>query len=217
MRTNGSFEFPAHIVDPTDSEPTSEPNETTTTPQGHDRRCSLLAVDAYPIGRGGRRGAQKKRFAGQMKDLSQLNSELGLAGGYQNHSGKNYIGGSIWDFWMMIKDLDPATIGFSFDIGQAMVEGSLSWPTQVRLTRDRWVALQVKDFNWVKTSKNQWKPQWCPLGKGRLQKAFFKEIKSNPVDGPIIQHCEHIRPGGPIDAIVAGLTDDFQALKKWLS
>ena len=157
------------------------------------------------------------RFTSQMKDLSELNAELGLTGGYQNHSGKNYIGGPIWDFWMMIKDLDPASIGFSFDIGQAMIEGGLSWPTQARLTRDRWVALQVKDFNWTRDKKNQWKPQWCPLGKGRLQQQFFDDFKSSSFDGPIIQHCEHIRPGGPVDATITGLSNDFQTLKKWLT
>ena len=59
-----------------------------------------------------------------LKELSAFNRELGLQGGWQNHSGADYVGAPIWDLWTMIRDLDPKTIGVCFDIGHATLETS---------------------------------------------------------------------------------------------
>ena len=158
-----------------------------------------------------------KEFGAQLKDLSALNAELGLQGGYQNHSGSNYIGGPIWDLWLMMKDLDPATVGICWDIGQAMIEGGLSWPTQARLTRNMWVAVHVKDFVWKRSEKHGWKPVWCRLGEGRITEQFYENLKTTQYNGPISQHHEHLKAGMPHKDLVRELKMDFQALKTRLA
>src|SRR6188768_2929848 len=52
-----------------------------------------------------------REFGAALKDLAGLNRDLGLQGGYQNHSGANYVGAPIWDVWTVIKDLPPEQIG----------------------------------------------------------------------------------------------------------
>ncbi len=158
-----------------------------------------------------------KEFGAQLKDLSALNAELGLQGGYQNHSGSNYIGGPIWDLWLMMKDLDAATVGICWDIGQAMIEGGLSWPTQARLTRNLWVAVHVKDFVWKRTEKRGWQPEWCRLGEGRITEQFYENLKATRYSGPISQHHEHLKAGMPHKDLVNELKMDFEALKTRLA
>ena len=154
-------------------------------------------------------------FTATVKDLSALNRELGLQGGYQNHSGSDYIGGTMWDLWLAMKDIDPATMGICFDIGQAMIEGGLSWPTQARLTEKQWVAVQIKDFYWDKDPKG--KPLWCALGEGRVPRAFFTELKNKAFAGPIIQHHEHLKLGMPKAELLAALKKEYSTLREWLS
>jgi len=158
-----------------------------------------------------------KECAAKFKDLSALNAELGLQGGYQNHSGENYIGGSIWDLWLMMKDLDPTTVGICWDIGQAMVEGGLSWPTQSRLTRSHWVAVHVKDFLWKKTEKRGWRPEWCPLGEGRITQKFYDDLKASGYSGTISQHHEHLKAGMPHKELLKELKRDFESLRSQLA
>jgi len=73
-----------------------------------------------------------KEVGAALKDLAAFNHELGLQGGWQNHSGADMVGAPLWDIWTMIKDLDPRDIGVCFDIGHATIEGGLSWPIQAR-------------------------------------------------------------------------------------
>lgn len=152
-----------------------------------------------------------------LKDLAAFNRELGLQGGYQNHSGVDYVGGPIWDLWLMIKELDPAAIGLCFDIGQAMIEGGLSSPIQARLTEKQWVAVYVKDFLWENNATKGWQPRWCPLGEGRVTKRFFDDLKASTFVGPISQHHEHLKVGMPRAELVAALKKDYAQLRTWLA
>ncbi|MEA3209497.1 MAG: hypothetical protein QOE70_2554 [Chthoniobacter sp.] len=158
-----------------------------------------------------------REFGAALKDLSALSRELGLQGGYQNHSGADYIGAPIWDLWLMMKELDPAAMGFCFDIGQAMIEGGLSWPVQARLTQKQWVAVYLKDFYWEKDAAKGWQPRWCPLGEGRVPRQFFDDLKASSFAGPISQHHEHLKTGLPRAELLAALKQDYSTLRSWLA
>ena len=150
-----------------------------------------------------------------LKDLAVLNRELGLQGGWQNHSGADYVGAPIWDLWTMIKDLDPKNMGICFDIGHATLEGGLSWPIQARLMEPFYVAVFLKDFRWEKTEKG-WQPLWCNFGEGTVQKTFLSNLKKSSFDGPLCQHHEYKNLGTGKE-MVADMKKDLATLREWLA
>jgi sugar phosphate isomerase/epimerase len=150
-----------------------------------------------------------------LRDLAALNKELGLQGGWQNHSGADYIGGPIWDVWTQVRDLDPKHIGMCFDIGHATLEGGLSWPIQARLMEPFLVAVYLKDFYWEKGAKG-WAPRWCNFGEGTVQKSFFTWLKQSSFAGPLSQHHEYKDLGaGP--QMIANFKKDLATLREWLA
>lgn len=150
-----------------------------------------------------------------LKDLAALNRELGLQGGWQNHSGADYVGAPIWDLWSIIKDLDPKAMGICFDIGHATLEGGLSWPIQARLMEPFYVAVFLKDFRWERTEKG-WQPLWCHFGEGTVQKSFLTNLKKSAFEGPLCQHHEY-KSLGTGKEMVANMKKDLDALRDWLA
>jgi sugar phosphate isomerase/epimerase len=150
----------------------------------------------------------------QLRDLAGLNQELGLQAGFQNHSGRDYVGAPVWDLWTMMKDLDPRHMGVCFDIGHATIEGGLSHLIEALLIQPYLTAVFVKDFLWQRTDRG-WRDQWVPLGDGMVDKTFFKWLKTTSFDGPISQHHEYDHGEGK--PMVAKLQKDLRVLQEWLS
>lgn len=149
-----------------------------------------------------------------LRDLAAFNRELGLQGGFQNHSGVDMVGASLWDLWIMMKDLDPKTMGVCFDISHATLEGGLSWPVQARLMEPFYTAVFLKDCFWEKGAKG-WQPRWCPFGEGIVQKSFLINLKKSKFAGPLCQHHEY-KELGTGSAMVAHLKKDLATLREWL-
>ncbi len=150
-----------------------------------------------------------------LKDIAALNKELGLQGGWQNHSGTDYVGAPIWDVWTMERDLDPKHIGICFDIGHATLEGGKCWPVQARLMEPFLVAVYFKDFYWEKTAKG-WDSHWCNLGQGTVQKSFVDWLKKSSFNGPLSQHHEY-KDLGTGKEMIANFKKDLATLKAWLA
>ncbi len=158
--------------------------------------------------------ATVREVGSALKDLAALNAELGLQGGWQNHSGADYVGGPIWDLWTMMKDLDSKAIGVCFDIGHATLEGGMSWPIQARLMEPYFVAVFLKDFYWEKTGKG-WQPRWCNFGEGTVKKDFLTNLRKTAFAGPLCQHHEYKELGaGP--EMIAHMKKDLATLRAWL-
>lgn len=155
-----------------------------------------------------------REFGAALKDIAAFNRELGLQGGYQNHSGADYVGAPIWDLWAVIKELAPEQIGISFDIAHAVIEGGLSWPLEGRLMEPHFVAVFLKDFRWEKTEKG-WKPQWCPFGEGAVPRSFLANLKKSAFAGPLCQHHEYAHGAGA--EMIASFKRDLATLREWLS
>ena len=153
--------------------------------------------------------------AAALKDIAVLNRELGLQAGWQNHSGVDYVGASIWDLWVAMKDLDPKHMGVCFDIGHATLEGGLSWPTQARLIEPRFVAVFCKDLFWEKGEKG-WAPTWCNFGAGSVNKSFFDWLRTTNFAGPLSQHHEYKTLGTGAE-MVANFKKDLAALRAMLA
>lgn len=86
-------------------------------------------------------------------DLAQLNAQIGIVGGYHNHSDV-FIGASLGDVDFLLDGTDARFLGLYFDPCHAVIEGgSRGWEMGLDLLRQRVVMLAVKDFRWVETGK----------------------------------------------------------------
>jgi sugar phosphate isomerase/epimerase len=184
------------------------------------RVCAKLGIKKYRFGFAkyakDKPVAETVREVGAaLKDLAALNRELGLQGGWQNHSGTDYVSASLWDLWTMMRDLDPKDVGVCFDIGHATLEGGLSWPVQARLMEPYYVAVFLKDFYWEKGAKG-WAPRWCPFGEGMVQKSFLTNLQKTAYSGPLCQHHEYQSLGAGAE-MVANMKRDLATLRTWLA
>lgn len=150
----------------------------------------------------------------QSRDLAAMNKQLGVRGGWQNHSGAKMMGCAVWDLHELVRDLDPEAMGICFDIGHATLEGGLSWPVEARLMLPWFVAVYVKDFAWVHNDKGGFDAKWGPLGQGAVRKEFFAWLKKSGYRGPISQHCEYLEGDGPEQ--IAAMKKDRALLSEWL-
>jgi sugar phosphate isomerase/epimerase len=163
---------------------------------------------------------QLESFRPKLRDLAQFNASLNLQGTIQNHSGKNYVGAPVWDMWELIRALDPNHLAAYFDIGHATLEGGHSWLLHAKIIEPHLAIVSVKDFIWTKMyrpeakTQEPWKDEWCPLGEGMIQPAFFTWLKKTSFNGPISTHFEY--PIGSGKAMIEAMKKDLAVLKKWL-
>jgi len=159
--------------------------------------------------------AQLDALKPQCRDLAAMNKQLGVRGGWQNHSGAKFVGCGVWDLYELLRDLDPQALGVCFDIGHATLEGGLSWPVEARLMLPWIVCVYVKDFAWERGKKGGFDPKWGPLGSGAVRREFFDWLKKSGYRGPISQHCEYLEGDGPEQ--IAAMKKDRALLSEWLA
>ena len=154
--------------------------------------------------------------------LESINRKVGITGCYQNHPG-TYVGSPLWDLYLLLKDRDPAFIGAQYDIGQAVMEGSESWPLAMKLLAPWIKTTAIKDF--IFQEKNgKWLKTYVPLGKGMVDyDAYLKEYVKLGLSGPVTIHLEYdlggaqsgkTNPTMSPDEINVFLKDDLSWLKK---
>lgn len=143
--------------------------------------------------------------------LADLNRELRLQALLQNHNGSNFVGAPIWDFHRLIEDLPVAQMAMAFDICHASIEGGRSWPVQYKLMRSHLGAVYVKDFDW-----NGGKVRQVPLGKGRIDRDFFRMLRDDGFAGPYSLHVEYLDDRSA-DENMQALAADLETLRGWLS
>jgi sugar phosphate isomerase/epimerase len=146
-----------------------------------------------------------------VKELAALNRELGISAVYQNHSGAQNVGASVWDLHWLLRGIPIAEIGNAFDIRHATVEGGLAWPVSFNLMQAHLGAVYVKDFQW----KGR-RPENVPLGEGQVDPAFFSLLKKSKFRGPISLHVEYLGKEGVAENVNA-LNKDLATLRKYLS
>lgn len=126
----------------------------------------------------------------KIKDLSLLNSKLGIIGAYQNHAGRS-IGASIWEVKKLLKYANPDYFGAQYDIRHAMVEGALSWENGLKLIRLSINSIVLKDYKWGLV-KGAWKPINVPIGAGMVDfKKYFSILKAYKINVPVSLHLEY--------------------------
>lgn len=153
-----------------------------------------------------------------LAELAALNESCRIRGGYQNHAGER-IGGAVWDVWLLLKSVGSSWLGCQYDIRHAVIEGSGSWPTGLRLIAPFIHTVDVKDGQWDKTDKG-WRPVTVPLGAGAVDLvAFFRMLGELGVAAPISMHFEYPFPqeGEPAErrtAAVALMRRDRERMRE---
>jgi len=140
---------------------------------------------------------QIAEFKTRSKALADMNKQYGACAMYHTHSGIGQFGASMWDIWMVVKDLDTSAVGVNLDIGHATVEGGFGgWINSTRLLLPVTRGIAVKDFRWERTGA-QWRPHWCALGDGMVNFGeFFRMVKAAGFAGPLQLHMEYDELGG---------------------
>ncbi|MCU0248383.1 MAG: sugar phosphate isomerase/epimerase, partial [Bryobacter sp.] len=142
--------------------------------------------------------------------------------------GIGQVGASMWDLYLILKDLDRSAVSVNYDLGHATVEGGYGgWIHSSRLMLPHSRGIAVKDFRWKQNAKGQWVPGWCALGEGMVNFArFFPMMKASGFNGPLQLHMEYDELGGadsgkrqftiPKEKLLAIMRRDIDRLKSLL-
>jgi len=157
--------------------------------------------------------AQLANFKAQLMDLAQLNKEIGIQGLYQNHRGRDYVGGPIWDLVGMLEEINVKHLGMAFDFAHATVEGANAWEMNFHLAQPHIGAVFYKDY---KLNGKKWQP--CPIGEGAVNPLSGKLVSEKlSKDIPIAIHIEYVSGGDVVAKTVEAMKNDLATVRKWLS
>jgi sugar phosphate isomerase/epimerase len=157
---------------------------------------------------------------GKMSKLAVLNEKYSISGEYQNHSGIDiegiYFGGSIWDLFGVLKNINSLWLGSQYDIYHATVEGANAWPVGLKLISPYIRTFDIKDFQWSKKD-GKWSSESVPLGEGMVDyKKYFGLLKQLRISGPVSVHYEYPLGGAEFGAKVITMKREeiITAMKK---
>ncbi len=141
---------------------------------------------------------QLQRCQARTRELAALNKKYGVCAMYHTHSGPGLVGASIWDLYLILKDLDTSAVGVNYDVGHATVEGGLGgWINTANLTFPMMRGIALKDFYWRKRTNGKWTPEWCAIGDGMVRfEEFFRMLRNAHFSGPVQLHLEYAALGG---------------------
>jgi sugar phosphate isomerase/epimerase len=162
--------------------------------------------------------AQLDAMRPRVAKLAELNAKYGMCAMYHTHSGVGLVGASIWDLYILMRDLDPKLVGVNFDAAHATIEGGLGgWIDSFRITGPHLRGIAVKDFIWAKDRKGEWHEQWVPLGEGMVHLSqFLGMVAQAGFDGPLQMHFEYPL-GDTHQEIYASMKRDLATLRGQLA
>jgi sugar phosphate isomerase/epimerase len=157
-------------------------------------------------------------FQRKLAAIAKLNEKYGTTAAFHTHSYANTIGGSAWDLWMLMKDLDPRYVGLNYDIGHVTAKGGAGWQESIRAVGPYLHSVSIKDFYWEKegnvpAGQWPWRCRFVRPGDGMVDFSdFFRYLQSIQFSGPMENYFEYT-----VDA--PGRSKPFDMLgtdyKKW--
>ena len=156
--------------------------------------------------------AQLEEHRQTVMRLADYLSGFQIMGLYQNHAGRNLVGGPIWDLHRLLEGVPTDRVAAIYDLRHATVEGGLSWPVTWRVIRDRVRLIYMKDFRWEGRKAIN-----VPLGTGQVDPALFDMVSTEISEGtPVSLHMEYIDHRDPAKQreCMEAIVRDRQALRE---
>ncbi len=156
--------------------------------------------------------AQLEEHRQTVMRLADYLSGFQIMGLYQNHAGRNLVGGPIWDLHRLLEGVPTDRVAAIYDLRHATVEGGLSWPVTWRVIRDRVRLIYMKDFRWEGRNAIN-----VPLGTGQVDPALFDMVSTEISEGtPVSLHMEYIDHRDPAKQreCMEAIVRDRQALRE---
>lgn len=169
--------------------------------------------------------AQLEALRPKVARLAALNAKYRMTAMYHTYAG-NAVGTPIWDLLSILKDHDPAQVGFHFDVGHMVREGANGlWALNLRAAGKYVTGVSVKDFIWTKAADGRWRTEWTPLGEGLVQlDEMARILKEIDFSGPIESQPEYREGMGgqseltiPRERFVTVIRKDQQVLRAALA
>jgi sugar phosphate isomerase/epimerase len=169
--------------------------------------------------------SQLEAIKPKVAKLAALNAKHKMTAMYHTYAG-NAVGTPIWDLLSILKDHDPAQVGFHYDVGHMVREGANGlWALNLRAAGKYVTGVSVKDFVWSKSQEGRWRTEWAPLGEGLVPlDEMAKILKEIDFSGPIESQPEYRDGMGgqstltiPRERFVAVLKKDQQVLRAALA
>lgn len=133
--------------------------------------------------------------------LAELNRKHGTIACFHTHSNAGSVGGSGWDLWMLMKDIDPRYIGINFDVAHITARSGNGWQDIAHAARAHIQSLSLKDVRaWVRTADARpgewpWVREFVPPGEGMVDfDRFFSFFRATGFTGPIEVYHEYKAP-----------------------
>ena len=136
-------------------------------------------------------------FRDKLTGLVALNRTFGTTAAFHTHAYADTIGGSAWDLWMLMKDLDPRYVGLNYDIGHVTAKGGAGWRESIRAVGDFLHSCSIKDFYWEKektvpAGQWPWRTRLVRPGDGMVNFLdFFRYLQGIGFDGPLETYFEY--------------------------
>ena len=160
--------------------------------------------------------------------LAALNAKYGMTAMYHTYAGSQLVGGAIWDFLSVLKQFDPANVGFHYDIGHMTIAGGNgTWLTNLHAAAQYVRGVSVKDALLERNESGKWRVRWVPLGEGLVQlPEFAAALKQMNFDGPIEIQAEYPNGGAesaqdhitlPREEVLGAMKKDQEVLRAALA
>lgn len=153
-------------------------------------------------------GSMRKCLAearAKLADLAAFSKEVGIWGGYHNHSGEEYVGASLPHVAAILADADEEGAGAYFDIGHAFGEGAKgAWIQGFDELKDRIRMIALKELKMdVSPGADIW--ETVPMGAGPLPWSRFVTLLRvvERQIGPASIHAEYDRPADEVLRLAA--------------
>lgn len=161
----------------------------------------------------------------RLTDLAQLNADLGIHGGYHNHS-DTFFGAVLHDVAHVLEGTDPRHLGAYLDPAHAVIEGGSSgWKIGMDGLRGRVTMLAVKDFRWVEgkhryAGGRRHSVEFCPLREGNTPwPEVLSLLRRDGFEGPISLHSEyqgcHSFRDLSVDEVFEQTAEDAKLFREW--
>jgi sugar phosphate isomerase/epimerase len=141
--------------------------------------------------------------------LAALNAKYKMTAMYHTNEGSNSVGAAIWDLLYVLKNFDPAQVGFHYDLGHMTIGGGNgTWALNLRAAGPYVAGVSVKDSVFETgpagdasaggrgAMPNGWHVRQVPLGSGMINLPELANLlKETAFTGPLEIQAEYPNGG----------------------